>query len=391
MYSLEDIELTSRTTVTALLSAGKFSRVYLCKHAHLHGNLAPVTLVIKVYPRVIAMTRHARITTEKAVMTRIGEHRNPFMVRLIETLKDNAHLYIVMEAYRHGHLNSHVAGSRERSLSVAVLRNYAAEIVSALLCLMTCGCVHRDIKPKNFMIDKFGHLRLGDFGSSKILFESEKFSEIIMHGTEISPRTHTIIGTMQYMAPEILSKSCGYSVHVDWWAFGVMLFEIICGVSPVLSGVATLDNNSAVAAASQGFWPDPATSAIAHDAAIKRLPCDNQLNKDEGDLTTPSSMPWYPVLNPTTSAILSSSPLHRYAWHFIKNLLIPCPHDRLGPWREDLVKSHPFFEGVDWDLVDSGSSPAPDPDFHQLKGLWDEEEETQSISEDIEPNVFEGF
>lgn len=391
MYSLENIEQTTRTTVAALLSAGNFSRVYLCKHVSVNGYPAPATSVIKVYPRVIAMARHARIMAEKAVMTRVGEDGNPYMVRLIGTLRDNVYLYIVTEAYRYGHLNTHVAGSRERSLSVVVIRNYAAEVVSALLHLMCCGCVHRDIKPKNFIIDKFGHLKLGDFGSSKILFESEKLSEIVMHGTEMAPRTHTIIGTMQYMAPEVLSKSCGYSVHVDWWAFGVMLFEMICGVSPILSGVAILDNKSAVAAASEGLWPDPATSAIAHDATTNRLSCDNQFGEYEGDFTTPNSMPWYPTLTHATSAILSSSHLHRSAWNLIQCLLVPCPHDRLGPWREDLLKSHPFFKGVEWDLVDSGCSPAPDPDYHDLKGLWDEEEEIHCSSEDTESNVFEDF
>lgn len=150
--------------------------------------------------------------TEKMVLQKLTFLNFPYVNRLIDTTKDENHLYFMMEAYHCGHLHLHITDSKDKGFSPTVARNYAAEIVSVLFSLATCGCVHRDIKPKNFMIDSIGHLKLCDFGDSKILFPGEDYDNIYKDSSSC-PRTYSIVGTLHYMAPEVLAKTYGYSLQ----------------------------------------------------------------------------------------------------------------------------------------------------------------------------------
>ena len=77
------------------------------------------------------------------------------------------------------------------------------------------------LKPENMMVENNGFLRLIDMGTAKVL----KVKQNQM------ARTFTIIGTPHYMAPEVITGK-GYSIMVDIWSLGIVLYEFVCGFVP---------------------------------------------------------------------------------------------------------------------------------------------------------------
>ena len=92
---------------------------------------------------------------------------------------------------------------------------YLTEILLAFQYLHQMDIAYRDLKPENLLIDKEGHVKVTDFGFSKV----------------IKDKTYTLCGTPEYLAPEII-KSKGHNKSADWWAFGVLMFEMLAGYPP---------------------------------------------------------------------------------------------------------------------------------------------------------------
>jgi protein-serine/threonine kinase len=95
---------------------------------------------------------------------------------------------------------------------------YILELVLALECLHKHNMVYRDLKPENILLDEKGHVKLTDFGLSKMLEADDE-------------KAYTICGTPQYLAPEVLLKK-GYDKAVDWWSLGCVMFEMLSGKIP---------------------------------------------------------------------------------------------------------------------------------------------------------------
>lgn len=108
-------------------------------------------------------------------------------------------------------------------------RFYAAQILLMIHYLHNHYIIYRDLKPENLICDHNGYLKLIDMGSAKILNSNSESSN---DERDKNPeRTFTLIGTPHYVAPEVVRQT-GYSYSADYWSFGVVLFEILCGYLP---------------------------------------------------------------------------------------------------------------------------------------------------------------
>ena len=95
-----------------------------------------------------------------------------------------------------------------------VAQFYMAELILALQHLHRLGIIYRDLKPENVLLDGDGHVKLTDFGLSKVALSDD--------------RANTVCGTVEYMAPEIIAN-LPYDKTVDWWSLGALSFDMMTG------------------------------------------------------------------------------------------------------------------------------------------------------------------
>ncbi|XP_078281827.1 protein kinase C zeta type isoform X3 [Rhinoraja longicauda] len=154
------------------------------------------------------------VQTEKHVFEQASS--NPFLVGLHSCFQTESRLFLVIEYVNGGDLMFHM--QRQRKLPEEHARFYAAEICIALNFLHDKGIIYRDLKLDNVLLDSDGHIKLTDYGMCK-------------EGLGPGDTTSTFCGTPNYIAPEIL-RGEEYGFSVDWWALGVLMFEMMAGRSP---------------------------------------------------------------------------------------------------------------------------------------------------------------
>jgi len=190
-----------------ILGVGTFGRVKLVIH---QGTNTPYALKCMRKGQVIALKQVEHVMNEKNLLE-MCDH--PFLLNLAATFQDPDEIYMLLELALGGELFSVL---RERiKFDEPTSRFYGACVASAFSYMHDKQIVYRDLKPENLLFDDVGYLRVCDFGFAKL----------------IQDRTWTLCGTPEYLAPEIIQNK-GHNHAVDWWAFGILIFEMLCGQPP---------------------------------------------------------------------------------------------------------------------------------------------------------------
>ncbi|KAK2912322.1 ribosomal protein S6 kinase-related protein [Channa argus] len=173
------------------------------------------TYAVKVLPKS-EILKHGVLEQSKEEVIIQRQLKHPFIHNLQDCWQTQRHLFIMCDYCSTGDLHTYwLLKGRLREDEVRV---FAAELGSALGFLHDLGIIHRDVKMENILLSDRGHLRLSDFGLS--------------HRLNRGGRAFTICGTIQYMAPEVLSGG-PYNHAADWWPLGIMLFSLVTGEFPV--------------------------------------------------------------------------------------------------------------------------------------------------------------
>ncbi|XP_038640727.1 microtubule-associated serine/threonine-protein kinase 1-like isoform X5 [Scyliorhinus canicula] len=274
-----------------LISNGAYGAVYLVRHRETRQRFAMKKINKQ---NLILRNQIQQAFVERDILT-FAE--NPFVVSMFCSFETRRHLCMVMEYVEGGDCATLLKNIG--ALPVDLAQMYFAETVLALEYLHNYGIVHRDLKPDNLLITSMGHIKLTDFGLSKIglmsLTTNLYEGHIEKDAREFLDKQ--VCGTPEYIAPEVIVRQ-GYGKPVDWWAMGIILYEFLVGCVPFFGD--TPEELFGQVISDDIMWPD----------GEEALPADAQ--------------------------------------HLISSLLQPNPLDRLGTGGTYEVKQHGFFKDLDW-------------------------------------------
>jgi serine/threonine protein kinase len=224
---------------------------------------------------------------------------NSFVVKMFYSFQDTTFLYLVMEYLNGGDCFSLL--SVLGTLSENQAQQYTAEAVLALEYLHNLNIVHRDLKPDNMLIDRHGHIKLTDFGLSKMgtVEQTSKYDPKTNILGSMKENEQVAVGTPDYIAPELILGT-GFGSSVDWWSLGCILYEFLVGFPPFYAD--TVAEIFELALGGVIPWPD-----------------DIVVSPDAQDL--------------------------------ISRLLDIDPETRIGSSGAGEIKSHPYFKNVQWDSL----------------------------------------
>ncbi|XP_030584172.1 microtubule-associated serine/threonine-protein kinase 2 isoform X2 [Archocentrus centrarchus] len=277
-----------------LISNGAYGAVFLVRHKETRQRFAMKKINKQ---NLILRNQIQQAFVERDILT-FAE--NPFVVSMFCSFETRRHLCMVMEYVEGGDCATLLKNIG--ALPVDMARMYFAETVLALEYLHNYGIVHRDLKPDNLLITSMGHIKLTDFGLSKIGLMSLTTN---LYEGHIEKDTREFLdkqvcGTPEYIAPEVILRQ-GYGKPVDWWAMGVILYEFLVGCAPFF-----------------GDTPEELFGQVISDEIIW----------PEGDEALPQD-----------------------AQDLISKLLRQNPLERLGTGSAFEVKQHPFFTDLDWNSL----------------------------------------
>ena len=278
-YRLEDFELLK------VIGRGSYAKVFMVELKKTKRIYA--MKVIKKEMFVLNDNEDIDwVQTEKHVFERASNY--PFLVGLHSCFQNDSRLFFVIEFVRGGDLMYHM--QRRSRLTEPEAQFYSAEISLALDFLHMRGIIYRDLKLDNVLIDHEGHIKLTDYGMCK-------------EGMKKGDKTSTFCGTPSYISPELL-RNDPYDFSVDWWALGVLLYEMLAGKSP-------FDGN------------EPSEEALFQTILEKTIRIPRSLSVR--------------------------------AQNILRAFLKKDPSERLGcdPDKGFLeIKRHDFFRGIDWDQME---------------------------------------
>ncbi|XP_030004386.1 microtubule-associated serine/threonine-protein kinase 3 isoform X5 [Sphaeramia orbicularis] len=277
--------------MTKLISNGAYGAVYLVRHKETKQRFAMKKINKQ---NLILRNQIQQAFVERDILT-FAE--NPFVVSMYCSFETRRHLCMVMEYVEGGDCATLLKNMGP--LPVDMARMYFAETVLALEYLHNYGIVHRDLKPDNLLVTSMGHIKLTDFGLSKVglmnmttnLYEGH----IEKDAREFSDKQ--VCGTPEYIAPEVILRQ-GYGKPVDWWAMGIILYEFLVGCVPFF-----------------GDTPEELFGQVISD----------EINWPEGEDAPPPD-----------------------AQELITLLLRQNPLERMGTGGAAEVKQHQFFHNLDW-------------------------------------------
>ena len=195
-----------------LVGKGSFGKVILVKY---FNNNKIYAMKILKKEEIIKRKQINHTKTERLLLEKL---KHPFIAQLQFAFQDSKNLYLVTEFLQGGELFFHI--KRKTCFEESTAKFYMAQLFLAIDYLHTNGYIYRDLKPENILIDKEGFIKLTDFGLSKMILHDDNTND-----------KNTICGTLDYMAPEII-KGEPYNISVDWYSFGIVLYEMICGKLP---------------------------------------------------------------------------------------------------------------------------------------------------------------
>ena len=193
-----------------VLGRGSFGKVVLVR---LEKSKKLYAMKILKKELVIKRKQVNHTMTERSLLEKLN---HTFIVKLFYAFQDKTKLYFITEFMQGGELFFHLR--RNSQYKEKSVKFYMSEILLAIDYMHKNNFIYRDLKPENILIDKLGHIKLTDFGLSKLLDEEEQ-------------KTYTLCGTPEYLAPEIIFEK-GYDKTCDWFSFGVVMFEMLCGFHP---------------------------------------------------------------------------------------------------------------------------------------------------------------
>jgi protein kinase A len=203
-HKLSDYELKKT------LGNGSFGRVVLVKHRE-NGKFYALKILEKL--SVVKSKQVEHTLNEKKILNAVNF---PFIASYAASFKDNCNLFIALEFVVGGEMFKHLV--KYNKFSENLTKFYCAQVVLAIEYLHNIDIIHRDLKPENTLIAQDGYIKLSDFGFAK----------------HVKSRTYTLCGTPEYLAPEII-QSKPYGKPVDWWAVGILTYEMSTGKPPFQS------------------------------------------------------------------------------------------------------------------------------------------------------------
>ncbi|XP_068435628.1 microtubule-associated serine/threonine-protein kinase 1 isoform X2 [Clinocottus analis] len=277
-----------------LISNGAYGAVYLVRHLETRQRFAMKKINKQ---NLILRNQIQQAFVERDILT-FAE--NPFVVSMFCSFETRRHLCMVMEYVEGGDCATLLKNIG--ALPVEMARMYFAETVLALEYLHNYGIVHRDLKPDNLLITSMGHIKLTDFGLSKMGLMSLTTN---LYEGHIEKDTREFLdkqvcGTPEYIAPEVILRQ-GYGKPVDWWAMGIILYEFLVGCVPFFGDTP------------EELFGQVITDDIVWPEGDEALPLDSQ--------------------------------------HLISSLLQTNPLVRLGTGGAFEVRQHSFFTEVNWNSL----------------------------------------